>query len=769
MNVNNKMVAINEAEAIFYPAFDKYLCDDNQMQFNNCTMERLWDTLSFNGGREFSIQFSGKVDLYGYDKILCFITVPVQVIVEGRALIDGKETIIFQSTKGDTAPIELISPILKKVDCHSVLEKIELKFSSSGNKNVVLLSWFGASTSTKEYLIEESLPKKDSQWKGLLNSNTVGKINNNLVFSEAEVIELKKYILADESLKNKIIRNAEKSMHIEPEKAIREFVPVSNHMYRFVRVRDRGRENFEEHILNLAIGGYVLEEAKYSNLAARMILSLLYMKWFEGPTCCMEGSTFHHVCFTEDHLSSQVCIAMGFLGDVFTEKGIEKIVNKVEDAWKWVTKKCEEQGYRSFMNQGIVGNRGAILGACFLQLYRSGYEKYVEESYQRLNQIVENYLSKDGHCAEGIHYFEYSFTAAIMLWHVYAKMTGKALKEIVPQSFKNSGAYLEAVFSTTSTRGVKIPLNCGLGKEISTLLLIFMIMECDFEVGKTYLKERLLILEEHSDTTSFDTLFYELYKNKLAMDSLIEEKTSSKEILLYEEGLAAYQFEEGKLVVSAERNPYTAHFHEDRGQIVLEVGKQILLPDLGTTSYANPVCILMEKKEYHNLACPMDLAMQVASKVGIMAARNAAYNLDQTLTKEDMRIPEAKILYTKETQDGYQFSVETGMLYGPNIKGIRTGTLKPKEAILRLQDEWCFEEIHPLLITYLSYDPWLIKENIATTKLFNINFVSKEKMMFEVEENMVDWNEKPVFVLHVVVESAKCHEVISTIQWNAGC
>jgi len=250
---------------------------------------------------------------------------------------------------------------------------------------------------------------------------------------------------------------------------------------------------------------------------------------------------------------------------------------------------------------------------------------------------------------------------------------------------------------------------------------------------------------------------------------LVEGNTSTKEILFHEEGLAAYQFEEGKLVVSAERNPFTAHFHEDRGQIVLEVGKQILLPDLGTTSYANPVCILMEKKEYHNLACPMDLTMQVASKVGIMAARNAAYNLDQTLTKEDMRIPEAKILYTEETQDGYQFSVETGMLYGPNIKGFRTGTLKPKEAILRLQDEWCFEEQHPLLITYLSYDPWVIKENIATTKLFNINFVSKEKMMFEVEENMVDWNEKPVFVLHVVVESAKCHEVISTIQWNAGC
>jgi hypothetical protein len=725
--MNNKMVAINAAEAIFYPAFDKYLCNDNQMYIVNGTMERLWDTLSFSGGKEFSIQFTGKVDLHGYDKILCFITVPVQARVEGRAWIDGKETVIFKSTRGDTAPIELLSPILKEIDSHGILEKIELKFSSSGNKNVVLLSWFGASNSMKEHLIEESLPNKDCEWKGLLNSSMVGKITNNLVFSESEAIELKKYILADESLKNKIIRNAERSMHIQPEKAIREFVPVSNHMYRFVRVRDRERENFEGHILNLAIGGYILEEAKYSNLAARMILSLLYMKWFEGPTCCMEGSTFHHVCFTEDHLCSEICIAMGFLGDVFTEKGIDKIIHKVEDAWIWVTKKCEEEGYRSFMNQGIVGNRGAILGACFLQLYRGGYERYVEESYQRHTRIVENYLSKDGHCVEGGNYFEYSFTTSIMLWHVYAIVTGKSLKEIIPQPFLNAGAYLEAVLSTTNTRGEKIPLNCGGGREIPTLLLIFMIMECDFEIGKTYLKERLSKQEENQDTTSFDTLFYELYKNKLAMDSLIEEKTSTNEILFREEGLVVYQFEEGKLVVSAERNPYTAHFHEDRGQIVLEVGKQILLPDLGTTSYANPVCLLMEKKEYHNLACPMDLEMHVASKVGIMAARNAAYNLEQTLTKEDMWIPEAKILCTKETRDGYQFSVETGMLYGPNIKGIRSGRLKLNETVLMLQDEWCFEEEHPLLITYLSYDPWMIREKLATTKLYNISFVNKRK------------------------------------------
>lgn len=766
--MNNKMVAINEAEAIFYPAFDKYLCNDNQMQIVNGTMERLWDTLSFSGGSEFSIQFTGKVDLYGYDKILCFITVPVQTSVEGRAIIDGKETVIFESTCGDTTPIELVSPILKEVDCHSVLEKIELNFYSSGKRNVVLLSWFGAANNAKEYLIEASLPKKDSQWKGFLNRNTVGKINNNLVFSESEAKELKKFILGDESLKNKIISNAERSLHIEPEKTIREFAAVSEHMYRFVRVRDRGRVNFEGHILNLAIGGYVLEEAKYSNLAARMILSLLYMKWFEGPTCCMEGSTFHHVCFTEDHLSSEICIAMGFLGDVFTEEGIEKIVDKIEDAWRWVTKKCEEQGYRSFMNQGIVGNRGAILGACFLQLYKGGYEQYVEESYQRHSQIVENYLSKDGHCVEGTHYFEYSFNTSIMLWHAYSKVAGKSLKEILPQSFVNASKYIEAALSSTSNRGVKIPLNCGLGKEIETLLLIFMVMECDFELGKTYLKERLIKQEENQYTNSFDILFYELYKNKVAMDNVAEEKTSAKEILFLEEGLAAYQFEEGKLVVSAERNPYTAHFHEDRGQIVLEVDNQILLPDLGTTSYSNPVCILMEKKEYHNLACPMDLEMNVASKVGIMAARNAAYNLDQILTKEDMKIPEAKILYTKATKDGYEFSVETGMLYGPNIKGIRSGKLKPKKAVFVLQDEWCFEEEHPLLITYLSYEPWEIKENLATTKLYNISFESKENIIFEVEENMVDWDERTVYVLHVVVESAKSHDVISTIQWNVG-
>ena len=62
-------------------------------------------------------------------------------------------------------------------------------------------------------------------------------------------------------------------------------------------------------------------------------MALIHMKWCESPICDMEGSGFHHVCFMEDHMLTEVGVALGFLGGIFTRKTLDKIVNKIEEAW----------------------------------------------------------------------------------------------------------------------------------------------------------------------------------------------------------------------------------------------------------------------------------------------------------------------------------------------------------------------------------------------------------------------------------------------------
>lgn len=768
--MKNQMIPINDAEGIFYPAFDKNLCDDTQVSIEGGIIERLWDTLEFTGDREFTIRWEGEADLYHYDEIICFITVPVKSVIRGEAVLDGKKVELFPETGGDIAPLELKSKILKETASHKKITEITLYVHSALKKNMILLSWIGGVNSQKISEIENRYQKEICpEWPGMLGGKKVGTLSGNMIFSGEEALELKKMILENTQLKNILIKNAERAMKIQPEKLIREFAPVKEHMYRFVRVRDRGRTCLENHILNLAVAGYILEEEKYSNLSARMILSLLQMKWFEGPACCMEGSQFHHVCFTEDHTSSEICLAMEFLGGIFTDKAMAVIAKRLEEAYQLISEKCHEPGYRNYMNQGIVGNRGAMLNACRLQQYQGGYEMAMEECYERHCQIIHHYLSEDGHCAEGIGYFEYSFQTSILLWHVYAKQTGRTFQEVLPERFVRSGKYMEAIMSSTSPLGEKIPLNCtgvseGGNTEVSSMLLICMMMAYGIQGGGGFLAERLRKTENLNSMQNFDLLFYLYYKKNAIMIETSSPKR--REVLFQKEGLASFQFPGGKLLVLSERNPYTAHYHEDRGTVVLEADGKVLLPDIGTTSYANPVCLLMEKKEYHNLAYPKDLTMHVASKRGIAAAREAAYPITDELRPEDMLTPEARIVYARETEEGYAFEAETGMLYGKGITGTRTGKLNLEQKSLAITDRWKFGEEQCVVVSYLSYTPWSIQGDTAVCKDMNIEFHAMEPLHFDVETGMSDWRGISVYVLHAVTQRLKEHRIKSIVKWG---
>lgn len=47
-----------------------------------------------------------------------------------------------------------------------------------------------------------------------------------------------------------------------------------------------------------------------------------------------------------------------------------------------------------------------------------------------------------------------------------------------------------------------------------------------------------------------------------------------------------------------------------------------------------------------------------------------------------------------------------------------------------------------------------------------IDFETEQHLEFETEDTMVDWNETPVFVLHVITPYANNHKVLSKIQWD---
>ncbi len=47
VEISNQIYRMNEAEGIFFPAFDKHICDDSQMSMEGGRIERIWDSLTF--------------------------------------------------------------------------------------------------------------------------------------------------------------------------------------------------------------------------------------------------------------------------------------------------------------------------------------------------------------------------------------------------------------------------------------------------------------------------------------------------------------------------------------------------------------------------------------------------------------------------------------------------------------------------------------------------------------------------------------------------
>lgn len=761
--MTNCMLPLNEAERIFFLAFDKHLCKDEEITINQGTKERLWDGISFCGRKEFEICWHGEVPIREYDRFLCFLRVPKTAKISAKAVIDGESVSLFEDVNGEEVPLDLCIGLPR---CEvGILSEVCFHVISEAEQTVVFISWLGVGDSKKQALLEKKVPVWDQNVADVLLELNPGEMLDGMLFSKEEGSLLKERLKSDEKAIQLMKKLAEKAMQIRPEDIIGEYVPVLPHLYRFVRKKDRNRPVPEGPILNLAVAGWVLENSEYSRRSAELILALLPMKWFEGAVCEIKESGFHHVCFTEEHLLAEVALASCFLSGVFTEEAWRKVVDKLQEIWSFVREKCMEPGYRNYMNQGVVSNRGLMLGAVILQKLCGGYEGFLEETYQRHTSIVENYLSGNGHCAEGPGYFEYSFSTSVLMWHVYAHYKGCPVKEVVPESFIKSGRYLEAVTSANSRYGKKMAINCtncekdGIYK---TLLLVFMTMVCDFPTGNTYLAARFSGEEIVDTENSFDYLFYIYYKEQLQPYY----RPYEEEICLKEDGLVSFRRGTTKLLVTAERNPLTGHYHEDRGGIVLESDGEILLPDIGTTGYSNSQCILMEKKEYHNLACPKNLNMAVASEAGKNAAAEAAFPITRELALKDMETPEAKLVYTKRSENGYEFETETGMLFGEGITGIRRGCLKDRR--LTLVDQWEFSQEEELLITFLSYHPWKLckREAKAISGRMTLQISMKGIWRFETEEGMSDSEGKAVYILRIHTEKERRHEVNTEISWT---
>lgn len=786
----NKKVPINQAEAICMPLFDMNISNINEFSLiEECRSDgcffQSWDSCVINSyAEDFTLVWKGSLYFEAYDALRFFINYSERLLLSGKAIVNGKEHILFTNVPGGNAPVEPTSKPLVNKGEEAEITGFELTFHYTGNftnKHNVNLYWVGLLSTEDEKLIEEQLPKFDeSSWKDFINKDGKPWINNNLFFTEQELALMKSRINEPffKPMRDKLKEDATKWKNFSPEKEIREYVPVVENSYRYTRIRDRNRVVLYEPIITLAIAGYFFDNPEWTQMAARMILSVVHSpKWFEGPQAGMEGSTWHHVSFTEEDYISAIAIAMGFMGDVFTLEGIQKILDAFEKPWEVVNRKCEEHGYRWYMNQGIVGNNGRIVGAYFFYKNGRGYEEYIERSYKDHTAIVNNYLNEEGHCTEG-GYYQYSFSKSVTFWLIYANYKGVEIGSILPERFVKSIKYVEAMMSSNNRMGYIIPLGAGGYRPFDMLLLAFIASVCRWDKALYYIKNRMQESVYNNIVMSGTDMLILL---KFLPKDIPEAELTEKGLNVFKDGgLMAYRFNypyKGKLMFLCERNPLTGHYHEDRGSIILEANGKTLLLDLGTTNYSNSMCAFMGNKEYHNLAYPDGMSSKIINPKAKKSANEAGVGCTTVITSDDFTYPGPKLEYAEETDVGVEFGGDLKPLYDDEVKAARRDgalVLHDLGGVLTLKDRWKFAGKCSLNVNYLSNSPWIIKDNSARSTVDDINmtieFTEKYggKLSFCQDDVMIDSNLNKVYTLRIKAEPAENVEIWSKVNFVTG-
>lgn len=761
-----KITPINAAEAIIAPLFDYTLSGHAEFRLleegrQDGAWSQSWDSCNIRSDApRFSLVWQGECAFTGYDALRFFITLAPDLKLSGSAVVNGARHVLFTDVTGANVPQEPTSGALCSPKEPAILQEIRLDFAASlPRTSHVCMRWIGLVNRAAEPLLEQALPRYTADWPGLLaTASATTTVEDTLFVGAAQLRELKARSREPrfQPLLAALQTTAAQWEGKVPEDWIREFIPCEEHLYRYVRVRDRGRPPFDEAMMTLAVAGFLCDRPDWSKLAARMLLTAAHTpNWFEGPQGCFPGSRWHHVCFMEDHYGSAVAVVLPLVAGWLTPAGTARVLDALEKAWAVVNEKAEEPGYRWYMNQGLVGNRGRLLQAACLAKHGRGerYRNAVEQSYRDHCTIVSHYLNAEGHCFEGPGYFQYSFESAVCLWLAYAHFRNCPVRDIVPDLFKKTPGYVEAILSSTSAHGRVIPLNAAGGGPFSPLLLAFLTEVCDWEKGRGYLSRRLAAESAGAvpgqETSSLNGLRALLM---LALSPTPPAPVATAAPGLghcLQSGLLSYEFPapaRGKLWFCCERQS-AGHTHDDRGAIILEANGVPLLLDPGTTNYANPLVVFMKEAAWHNLAFPEGEAM--ASHF--------------PTEPPDLETPQPRVLDRVEaTAHGVRFGADLKPFYGSVVRlARRDGELVLRSATagdLQLHDRWELTEPRRLRVTFQSFAPWTITGNSATATFegtriaITFTFGAGTPVELLHDPDRVDATLKPVFAL--IVRSA---------------
>ncbi|OGV35424.1 MAG: hypothetical protein A2020_06745 [Lentisphaerae bacterium GWF2_45_14] len=599
-----RVVPVNVAEAVFAPFWDSTMAELKN-----------WKTEGNVFQMGFYVKFAwerknpaapvarmlkkGPIDCSGYDKLLAAVNLPPGTrlkisIVTDRAVTLSSEWIVKSDSKEEYA---MDMNGAERIDEIS----IEIYPGTDNTPQSGWISWLGFRNSS---LMEKSR----AQWKKLAAQpldiflappETVPSFIPlyGLVINAPELKEVRKKY-QDLSKRNDFDYFPIKK-DINPEKYIREFIPIANPGI-FARTADYEFEPLR--LRNLAEAAIVKKDAAALRLAAKMAVAIaLCPNWDAGFPIFFTGSSFEQRPFAQAAIVYEVAVALDLAWDMFSPAGRELIMRRLAiEGAGYINYSIWKHAYIFKNNQMAAFSHGRIAAYIVMEKRNWSHVKpYSDLAYQELCESINNILLPDGGFPEGTAYLQYTLACAVPSFVAYAGARGKDLKSIVPAKLAKVGAYADA-FISTDRRGGLVPFSSGQGEGRHGDLtgVAFMASLCPESQWVTLFREKL-----KKDMPSGGLIVWGM-ENKIPKENPQTKAFVNLPDMCAMASTRTYDGEAVKMLLFGGSKNFAGHQHEDRGSFVLEFGGDTYAMDPGGKDYSESGAEEIKYCQVHNMLVP---------------------------------------------------------------------------------------------------------------------------------------------------------------------
>ena len=586
-------IPINGYESVFEPFFDggesyadhkkfSVFKENYKVENLNCSDYKItqnWAALDIvfvpeDDNSALRLSRKCRLSVCGCDVLRVYCSVHKNCKLKITAAVDGEIKVLGEKLLSDR--VEYDFPINGNEVSMLILE---LSGAEAKQEAFASFAWLGLCNTSKEAFENERKYEFGPDWQGCFNDENDFTVQTNAYFDNEELESLREKVKKPpfDKIFGKLKTGAEKHLNDEPEKLIEDYLLPPDNNWR--RQRDLNKPFLLAGAEEMAFVGLIEKNREMLISACRKALSAAVTPfWCPSEICRMPGATWHPRCFYEMNAARILSRVYSFAGSVLTWHG--KNLIKTAVAAKGLPRMEYDIGYLDYIkkcNQGIVFNSARTESYLCLASEHKGYERMLENCASDLNEMLRNYIEPDGSSLEGPMYWNYTFMYAVIQTYLLQKHFKISHYSLFDELFGKASDYALSMLSTEGDSTHIVPLNDGFEDRYRPHIAWYFYKVTNNPFWRTYYNKLL------TDGDIKDSLI------EIIIMCGFPDKTDctlENEFFNFPIGGFTTLFRTDKKIGKTRLHltsgkTYFSHYHDDKGQILLEADGKPLLIDSG--------------------------------------------------------------------------------------------------------------------------------------------------------------------------------------------